>query len=95
VAVVTGSNKGIGLQIVRDIAKQGVTTVMTSRDLGRGQQAVEGLRAEGLNTVVLYPGSLEVTSQESVNKFAAWLKSEFSGIDILVSFPSATTQKHQ
>lgn len=85
VAVVTGSNKGIGKQIVKDLAKHGVTTVLTARDVGRGQKAAADLKAEGLETVVFYSGSLEVTSPESVDKLAAWLKSQFGGIDILIN----------
>ncbi|CAM6126492.1 unnamed protein product [Calypogeia fissa] len=37
------------------------------------------------HTVVFYPAPLEVTSPESVDKFAAWLKKEFGGLDILVN----------
>ncbi|CAM6104932.1 unnamed protein product [Calypogeia fissa] len=85
VAVVTGSYKGIGLQIVKDLAKHGVTTIMTARDVGRGEKSVAGVKAFGFDTVVFYPAPLEVTSPESVDKFAAWLKKEFGGLDILVN----------
>jgi carbonyl reductase 1 len=97
VAVVTGSNKGIGRQIVKDIAKHGVTTVLTSRDTALGEQTVAALKAEGLDTVVFYPGSLEVTSRQSVDKFAAWLKSKFGGLNILINnagiYPSEVSYK--
>jgi 3-oxoacyl-ACP reductase-like protein len=46
VAVVTGSNKGIGLEIARQLAVQGVTVVATARDVQLGQAAAERLSAD-------------------------------------------------
>jgi len=42
-AVVTGSNKGIGFGICRQLASNGVVTVVTARDEKRGLEAVEKL----------------------------------------------------
>jgi NAD(P)-dependent dehydrogenase (short-subunit alcohol dehydrogenase family) len=83
VAVVTGGNKGIGYVIVRELAKNGLTVVLTARDSGRGIAALETLKGEGLKNVCFHP--LEVSSSTSAEKLAAWLKDEFGGIDILVS----------
>lgn len=82
VAVVTGSNKGIGYEVVRQLARQGLSTVLTARDESRGQAALEALKAEGLQTVYFH--QLDVTDAESVKKLAAWLKDAFGGIDLLV-----------
>ena len=50
VAIVTGSNKGIGFGIVRDLCKKYVGDVyLTSRNEERGLKAVEDLRKEGLD----------------------------------------------
>ncbi|XP_031383047.1 (+)-neomenthol dehydrogenase-like isoform X2 [Punica granatum] len=46
-AVVTGANKGIGLEICRQLASKGVTVVLTSRDEKRGLEAVCKLKKEG------------------------------------------------
>ncbi|XP_031376134.1 (+)-neomenthol dehydrogenase-like isoform X3 [Punica granatum] len=46
-AVVTGANKGIGLEICRPLASRGVTVVLTSRDEKRGLEAVCKLKEEG------------------------------------------------
>ncbi|KAG0585668.1 hypothetical protein KC19_2G028300 [Ceratodon purpureus] len=46
VAVVTGSNKGVGYEIARQLARNGLTTVVTARDVSRGTKAVEALRTE-------------------------------------------------
>lgn len=85
VALVTGGNKGIGLAAVKQLAQHGLTVVLTARDEKLGTAAVENLKSEGIESVHFHP--LDVTSSESVEKLASWLKPKFGGIDILVSFP--------
>eukprot|EP00249_Psilotum_nudum_P019630 c27348_g1_i3 orf=318-1163(-) len=82
VAVVTGSNKGIGFEIVKQLAKEGLTVVLTARNEERGHQAVEKLKQEGLH-VAFYP--LDVCSTESISNLADWLKKQYGGLDILVN----------
>jgi hypothetical protein len=82
VVAVTGSNKGLGYEIVRGLAKQGLTTVLTARDPARGLTALQTLQAEGLDSVHFH--QLDVTDTDSVKKLAAWLQKEFGGFDILV-----------
>jgi NAD(P)-dependent dehydrogenase (short-subunit alcohol dehydrogenase family) len=82
VAVVTGANKGIGLEIVRQLAKEGITVVLTARDATRGEEALESLKSQGLHNVNFHP--LDVTSQESILALANWLRETYGGIDILV-----------
>jgi (+)-neomenthol dehydrogenase len=54
VSVVTGSNKGIGLEVCRQLAGNGVTVVLTARDEARGAAAVEKLREQGLSDVIFH-----------------------------------------
>ncbi len=82
-AVVTGANKGIGLGIVRQLAKDGITVVLTARDATRGNVALESLKSQGLHNVNFHP--LDVASQESILALAEWLHKTYGGIDILVS----------
>ncbi|KAG0577436.1 hypothetical protein KC19_5G155800 [Ceratodon purpureus] len=82
VAVVTGANKGIGFEFTRQLAKNGITTVLTARDEGRGKEAVEALRREGLD-VTFHP--LDVHSDESARTLANWVKQTYGGLDILVN----------
>ncbi|XP_050350075.1 carbonyl reductase [NADPH] 1-like [Nymphalis io] len=83
VAVVTGSNKGIGYAIVQELCRRGVGTVyVTSRDAKRGQEAVKNLKKEGYKPH-LY--QLEVTDKNSVRAFAEHLKKEHGGLDILIN----------
>ncbi|EFJ15569.1 hypothetical protein SELMODRAFT_271617 [Selaginella moellendorffii] len=82
VAVVTGSNKGIGFEIVRQLASKGFTTVLTARDAKRGIDALERLKSQGLEAEF---HQLDVSSSQSVSAMAAWLQQKFGAIDILVN----------
>jgi len=83
VAVVSGSNKGIGFAIVRALCKQFAGDVyLTSRDEGRGLEAVELLKKEGLNPKFV---QLDIDSDESIAKFKNFMKETHGGIDILVN----------
>ncbi|CAK9196007.1 unnamed protein product [Sphagnum troendelagicum] len=81
--VVTGANKGIGLEIVRQLAKEGITVVLTARDETRGKEALESLKSQELHNVNFHP--LDVTSQESILALADWLRKTYGGIDILIN----------
>jgi short-subunit dehydrogenase len=54
-AVVTRANKGIGLEIVRQLAKEGITIVLTAHDATRGKEALESLKSQGLHNVNFHP----------------------------------------
>ena len=60
VAVITGGNRGLGLETGRQLAQQGLSVILTSRDPAQGQRAADRLHAQGL-TVVLRP--LDVTAR--------------------------------
>ncbi|KAJ7562231.1 hypothetical protein O6H91_03G060100 [Diphasiastrum complanatum] len=82
IAVVTGGNKGIGFEIVRQLAGQGTTTILTARDESRGQQALIALKKDGLDVIF---HQLDVTDPRSIGKLATWIKERFGGLDILVN----------
>ena len=80
--VVTGANRGLGLETCRQLAQQGMRVVLTSRDAAKGQRAADSLRAQGL-AVVYRP--LEVTDRESVASLAETLRQEFGPIEVLIN----------
>lgn len=83
VAVVTGSNKGIGLAIVRALCKQFEGDVyLTSRDTGRGEEAVKTLGSEGLQPKF---HQLDINDLNSITSAAAFFKDKYGGVDVLVN----------
>ncbi|KAI3997899.1 hypothetical protein MKX01_036801 [Papaver californicum] len=87
-AVVTGANKGIGLEIVRQLAVKGVTVVLTARDEKRGLDAVSLLVQSGLENVVFH--QLDVRDKSSVDSLAVFVQSQFARLDILVNNAGAS-----
>ncbi|XP_050873387.1 (+)-neomenthol dehydrogenase isoform X8 [Lathyrus oleraceus] len=83
-AVVTGSNKGIGFEIVKQLASSGIKVVLTARDEQRGLQALETLKASGLSHSVVFH-QLDVADATSVATLADFVKSQFGKLDILVN----------
>jgi len=77
--VVTGGNRGIGLEICKQLASNGITVVLTARDEKRGAEAVSTL---GLSNVVFH--QLEVSDPLSAARLADFIKEKFGKLDILV-----------
>src|SRR3989338_8511932 len=82
VAVVTGGNRGIGLEICRQLAQKGLLVILTSRDQGSGLAACEELQKEELP--VRYH-ALDVTHAASIENLALFMEKEFGRCDILVN----------
>ncbi|KAJ0967097.1 hypothetical protein J5N97_024014 [Dioscorea zingiberensis] len=83
IAVVTGANKGIGLEIVKKLACNGVMVLLTARDEKRGNEAVENLIKSGVSDVLFH--QLDVSDPASVASLADFIKWKFGKLDILVN----------
>ena len=81
-ALVTGANKGIGYEIARGLAKQGMTVLLGCRDLSRAQAAAAKLVREGLAPV---PILLDVTRTETIRAVAAHIEGAYGKLDVLVN----------
>jgi len=81
VALVTGANRGIGLEVVRQLAEKGMTVVMGTRNLEKGQAVAAKLIKQGFNVL---PYQLDVADPKSINHLAKWVDQEFRHLDILV-----------
>jgi NAD(P)-dependent dehydrogenase (short-subunit alcohol dehydrogenase family) len=79
VALVSGGNRGIGLEIVRQLAERDITTILGSRDEESGRKAAEELSG---NVVVR---ELDVSDEESVGRLASFIEGEFGRLDVLVN----------
>lgn len=83
VAVVTGSNKGIGFGIVKGLCEKFTGVVyLTARDEGRGRAAVAELNKLGFKPEF---HQLDVTDKASIVAFKNYLKEKYGGIDVLVN----------
>ncbi|GJN26915.1 hypothetical protein PR202_gb14882 [Eleusine coracana subsp. coracana] len=76
-------NKGIGLEVCRQLAGNGVTVVLTARDEKRGTEAVEKLKGSGISDVLFH--QLDITDASSITGLADFLKTRFGRVDILVN----------
>ncbi|XP_048441896.1 (+)-neomenthol dehydrogenase-like [Pyrus x bretschneideri] len=83
-AVVTGANKGIGFGIVKQLASDGITVVLTARDEKRGLEAVEKLKQSGLGGEVVFH-QLDVANPSTIAPLAEFIKTQFGKLDILVN----------
>jgi NAD(P)-dependent dehydrogenase (short-subunit alcohol dehydrogenase family) len=82
IALVTGANRGIGLELVRQLAVDGFTAVLGARDPDKGAAATEALRAQGLDVVSM---RLDVADDDSVAALASELERELGALDVLVN----------
>ena len=80
-ALVTGANKGIGKAIAADLAREGFTVYLASRDAGRGKAAAAELAAAG----DIRPVTLDVTSDSDVTSAVSRLRAEAGHLDVLVN----------
>ncbi|MBA3261217.1 MAG: SDR family oxidoreductase [Thermoleophilaceae bacterium] len=82
IAVVTGANRGIGLELVRQLAGEGFAAILAARDPDKGAAAAEQLRAGGLD---VDPRRLDVADPASVSAFRAALERDYGRLDVLVN----------
>ena len=79
VALVTGANKGIGLQIAKDLAAHGFTVLVGSRNLKDGETAAKSVGADARAI------QLDVTNQASIATAAERIRNELGRLDVLVN----------
>src|SRR5712675_2408634 len=79
VALITGANQGIGLQIAKDLAVHGFTVLVGSRNLERGEAAARTIDGDARAL------QLDVTDQASITTAATHVRGEFGRLDVLVN----------
>jgi len=81
-AIVTGANRGIGFETCRQLSQLGITMILTSRDVTKGEKAVESLIKDGGELLF---HKLDVADAESVFQLKAYVEENFKRCDILVN----------
>lgn len=79
IALVTGANQGIGFQIAKDLAAEGLTVLASSRNLANGEAAAKDI---GANTHAI---QLDVTDSASITAAAARIEKDYGKLDILIN----------
>lgn len=79
IALVTGANQGIGLQIATDLAASGLTVLLASRNLERGQAAAQTI-AGNVHSI-----QLDVTDYASIHAAVAQVERQFGRLDVLIN----------
>jgi NAD(P)-dependent dehydrogenase (short-subunit alcohol dehydrogenase family) len=79
IALVTGANQGVGFQVAKELAANGVTVYLGSRDLERGQAAATEIGA-GATAI-----QIDVTNLDSIAAAATRIRSDFGRLDLLVN----------
>jgi NAD(P)-dependent dehydrogenase (short-subunit alcohol dehydrogenase family) len=78
-ALVTGANQGVGLEVVKKLVAAGHTVLLGSRDLAKGEVAAKAI---GEGAIAL---QIDVTDQASITAAAAFVKEKFGYLDLLVN----------
>lgn len=81
-ALVTGANRGLGLEVCRQLGAKGLAIILTARDRDRGTRAATSLRAAGIDVRFEV---LDVGDEASVGRCAARLRADGVRVDVLVN----------
>jgi NAD(P)-dependent dehydrogenase (short-subunit alcohol dehydrogenase family) len=82
VAFITGANKGIGLEVARQLGAKGYLVVIGSRDAERGVKAAETLSKEGLDVRSI---KVDVESESDIAALPKYFEESFGRLDVLIN----------
>jgi NAD(P)-dependent dehydrogenase (short-subunit alcohol dehydrogenase family) len=82
VALITGANKGLGLEIARQLGKRGLMVIIGARDKGKGESAAADLAKLGIEAHAV---KLDVSSKDDIAALPGWIEKNFGRLDVLVN----------
>ncbi|MEO7030043.1 MAG: SDR family oxidoreductase [Acidobacteriaceae bacterium] len=90
VALITGGNKGIGLETGRQLGKLGHAVLLGARDVPKGEAAAKQLRADGIDARAV---KLDVTRADDIAAVVRTIESKFGKLDVLVNNAGVMQEK--
>src|SRR6202051_1743089 len=82
VALITGGNKGIGLETARQLGKLGITVLVGARDLAKGEAAVAELKKDGVDARAV---KLDVDNSADYEAVKNLIEKDYGRLDILIN----------
>lgn len=82
-ALVTGANRSIGLEVVKQLSKQGIFVYLGSRDIEKGKEIVETLSSKGYQNIKAI--AIDVTNPDSILSAKNIIEEEQGKLDILIN----------
>lgn len=82
VALVTGGNRGIGYELVKQLALNGFRVILTSRDPEMGHEAAQKLKELDLDVSCMV---MDVDNQESIRQAAMTIDEKYGRLDVLIN----------
>ncbi|MBE5101543.1 SDR family oxidoreductase [Priestia aryabhattai] len=92
VALVTGGNRGIGYELVRQLAMDGFKVILTSRNSESGHAAVQKLKESHLDVSFV---AMDISSEASIRKAAAKVSEQYGRLDVLINNAGIYLDKNQ
>jgi short-subunit dehydrogenase len=81
--LITGANRSIGLELVKEFSKKGLFVYLGTRDLEKGQAVVKELRESGFENIK--PIQIDVTKPDTILAAKNIVESEQGKLDILIN----------
>ena len=92
VALVTGGNRGIGYELVRQLAMDGFKVILTSRNSESGHAAVQKLKESHLDVSFV---AMDISSEASIRQAAATVNEQYERLDVLINNAGIYLDKNQ
>src|ERR1700736_3313608 len=82
ITLVTGANRGIGLETVKQLAKQGMHVLLGARNQAKGSEAAKKLKSEGLDVEFIL---LDLDDEKTHAQAAKAIEKKFRKLDVLIN----------
>ena len=92
VALITGANKGLGLETARQLGKEGIIVLIGARDAGRGNKAVDELKNQGMDAQYVH---LDLEAPATFIEAYKLIESRYGKLDILVNNAGINGEKSE